>query len=176
MTILDGNGIHGATTNDPSIHPKGIKGRVDGSPNDAELGRNLTDVADVNLSLTTNFQDVSGLSHTLSTGVWALEYSVTMQIATGASAGNTSTGNVQITDDANTKIGNSLSIMQVSTIGAASQSLIQTLSKKIFLTVTDATKVVKVRARINQDGGTGTGTVFSTASGLDSTFTAQRIA
>ncbi len=42
MTIRDSNGIYGGTTNDPSVHPKGIKGRIDGTPAADDIGYKVT--------------------------------------------------------------------------------------------------------------------------------------
>jgi hypothetical protein len=45
MTTTDGNGYYGATTNSPSLNPKGIVGRTDGAALKAEIGARIAATA-----------------------------------------------------------------------------------------------------------------------------------
>ncbi len=47
MTIINKTGFFGATTSAPSIHPKGIKGRLDGAPKKTEIGETIIGTSQV---------------------------------------------------------------------------------------------------------------------------------
>jgi len=124
------------------------------------------------MSLGTSEADITGGSLPLTKGTWEITYSVSMDVAAGATSGNGTYGAVVITDASNTMVGNTYRALYVKSTSAVSNTCITALSSSTIVNLSaDAT--YKLRGYRIDSAGVGGASIV--ASGVNrSTFFAVR--
>jgi len=123
---------------------------------------------------TTSEADVTNASITLTPGTWRIEYSATVEVATGAASGDATQIYCAITDSANTHIGRTERIASCKTVAAVSNYIDACLHAATVVNISTST-TYKLRVK-KVETGTGAATVLVSAGNQNTTFFATRIA
>jgi hypothetical protein len=147
----------GDKTFNGSITPSGgIIGKTDGVPVAAgNVGEVITWASAPSTQvLTTSVADWTNATIVLTPGVWQISANITVQVATGTTAANNTTGVVYVTDGSNTVIQNMESGVAVTTPAAASTLVTSALGFSAVVNISTST-TYKIRGIRIDGAGTG---------------------
>lgn len=151
-----------------------VPGKVDGASVAAGyLGEVLT-ASVTTTTVTTTESDVTGATFALSAGVWLVQFSATIRIATGSTVGNEHAIGVYLTNAANTRQGLDKTLA-LKTPASGQLDVTTALSGIILLNIASAT-TYKLRAKLTNFTGTAAAAQIVSAAENYTNFQATRIA
>jgi len=154
--------------------PNGVKGRTDGvAPSSGDIGE-VIEATITDTTLTTTIGDVGGASITLTPGRWKITYELSALYITGTAAGDNGFTQAIMTDSSNVLIAKTERLLNGKTPAAAEMRCAATLTASAFLNLS-AGATYKVRGKVTNNAGTGSGIILVSASTYNSVFYAQRI-